>query len=638
MKRGRYPGGNRCAFASHLAIALVGSACVIGEPGDTGPDNLDGAHVEDLPPEQALADFREIVAAIKSSYGPLEYKQARFKIDIDALSLAAEAELAKVTTDSAAFSIWWKFLRQLQDGHVSLTLISNASPVRAYAIPCLATPVQGKALIAGCDATAMPGVQRGDELLSIGGEAIATVEQKALAYTAMGHPDSDRHLAHYLLLARPAYMVDLVPAGETTTLALARPDGSTYEVTATWQAQQWVDLPPPAAAGKVQAQLPLASRLRQIAGASDATIDSFGAVVPFFINDAVVQKFGMTQVKPSAAALSKYGVAPQTLPEEEDADKDGIPDVFAATYTHGGKKLLLVRIPSYSATDEDTNVAVYRALLDDHDDAVDALVIDQTHNPGGSVSYVEKLFRLFIAGPKPRFVQAHNADRTWLEAYQMAAQTPGLTAEQQQIILGYANLIDAAITQGRPLSDRLPVPTEGTGFDYTVAPDEKYTWRKPVLLLIDELDGSGGDAFPMLMTRSGAATAFGQHTAGMGGSVETVETLNHSGAQLSLTRGLFNSHDPTGAYPTEIENNGIAPAPEHTHVISVEDFRAGYLAYVAAFSSAATALKGTATCTGAPGQAGCPQEPEDQNDPADSPLQDCLRRLVAPAVNILLKN
>ncbi len=113
-----------------------------------------------------------------------------------------------------------------------------------------------------------------------------------------------------------------------------------------------------------------------------------------------------------------------------------------------------------------------------------------------------------------------------------------------------------------------------------------YTWKKPMLVLIDELAGSCGDAFPMLVKSNKRAKLFGQNTMGLGGNVEKVAQLNHSRINIALTRGLFFPSREGGADPSEvIENNGVAPDIEYAH--SVSDIRAGYVNYVKAFSKKA---------------------------------------------------
>lgn len=75
---------------------------------------------------------------------------------------------------------------------------------------------------------------------------------------------------------------------------------------------------------------------------------------------------------------------------------------------------------------------------------------------------------------------------------------------------------------------------------------------------------------------------------GLGGNVESL-TLPHSQAQVRVTRGLFTTYQGMnrGDYKQDlfVENNGIEPDVHFEH--SLDDIRAGYIAYVEAFSKQA---------------------------------------------------
>ena len=88
----------------------------------------------------------------------------------------------------------------------------------------------------------------------------------------------------------------------------------------------------------------------------------------------------------------------------------------------------------------------------------------------------------------------------------------------------------------------------------------------------------------MLIHNSHVAPLFGRRTMGLGGNVEQFGPLTNSDASLYLTRGLFTSYrdDETYAPGVFVENNGVRPEIEH--VISVDDFRGGFVEYMTHFS------------------------------------------------------
>lgn len=187
-------------------------------------------------------------------------------------------------------------------------------------------------------------------------------------------------------------------------------------------------------------------------------------------------------------------------------------------------------------------------------------------------------------------MQAFNVDRKWIASFRNDAHEvdPSLKSEEALRLLGIAKHIEKAYDEGASIT--APVAFYG---DTYVRPSTDFVWKKPVLMLIDEMAGSCGDITPMLMKNNGLATLFGKRTMGLGGNVESV-TLNHSRAEVRFTRGLFATYKPAGDYAATdfVENNGVEPDVPYEH--SVADFRAGYVAYMDAFSDAAVALAKTA--------------------------------------------
>ena len=108
------------------------------------------------------------------------------------------------------------------------------------------------------------------------------------------------------------------------------------------------------------------------------------------------------------------------------------------------------------------------------------------------------------------------------------------------------------------------------------APDlykpNRITYTKPIIMLIDELSGSGGDAFPGLMQGYGRAKLLGTTTSGLGGHVVPMPDLTFSRMTIRMTKSLF--YRPDG---TPIENNGAEP--DIDYAITVDDVKYGYRPY-----------------------------------------------------------
>jgi Peptidase family S41 len=413
------------------------------------------------------------------------------------------------------------------------------------------------------------GIMRGDELVALDNELPDDIAKKLSKFVTLGSETADqRFLARFMTVRS----TQLPPASLRSWVKFKTARGEVIDINLSWltatqdRTSARRDLP-----------VPRLTQMRSEIGIG-ASVSEFGAPVPYF-----------------ASALHSAGAAKLTITNGEWAEaiatdpslKDKKPyDIFAVLYRHENKNVLLMRVPNYTPEndDEDLAVATYRLLLRKYQPLADVLVLDQTHNPGGSVSYVEKLASLFVDNAARGFMFAPRADRLWLRDLSEGLNWSGIDAfpTAKQAMADAYEIINAAQERGDFLA--APISFGGT---FTL-PAQK-VWDKPILLLIDDLCASGGDAFPMIMKGNGRATVFGRQTIGAGGNVSEMSPLPNSGAQIQLTRSLFyltrlDDHLPDNV----IENQGVSP--DITFDPTVEDFRANFSGYVSAFSSAAAAL------------------------------------------------
>lgn len=226
----------------------------------------------------------------------------------------------------------------------------------------------------------------------------------------------------------------------------------------------------------------------------------------------------------------------------------------------------------------------YMALMDQYQDLADVLVLDQTHNPGGS--YCSEFYNLFAKEGDVQTVEKVRADRKWILDFLNTdpASLQTMNPYDAKISLNWSAAVEKAYDENQFLSEALPF---FTGFTHVTAYD--FRWSKPMLVLIDELAGSCGDIFPMLVKANHRATLFGQTTMGLGGNVEEVGTLSNSQISVRMTRGLFSPYKAEGNYVATdfVENQGVTPDIFYSH--TVKDFRSGLTNYVKTFSDAAIA-------------------------------------------------
>lgn len=570
-----------------VALAAVQFACA---PERSGLEySQEVAAVRAMNKTEQQTDFSMLVEAFRTLYGPLHYKEKRFGFQFDDLVQEFREKLENAKGDEEYVGLLQQFVNRFQDGHVSLQVkVGDASVT--YRIPLFIAPVEDKAIIFSIGDKALTeshGIDVGDEILEIDGVKPFDLLPIIKKYNTMGNEVSDRHYI-FRALSRPAYMTELKPTRPSARLKIAKPSGGIIERELVWLVGkiEQTDIRP-----MVLGNSPLQDLVSPKAGEiiRQGGLNKMDGNEPFWLSPEAVKRMRLKRVKPSEEIFKKH------------AGSAKMPDLFAGLYRFDGesfgkgKTILLMRIGTYmpsSSSEIEAHVAWYKSLLEENKDLVDALVIDQTHNGGGYVSYAFEFASLFAKGQSRGVVNFLNADKRWLQSLaadsQVAAKDDKIKGETKSIVdLGY-RLVEEAIDKGLRLTAQ-PVPfgetyfhigSTGIGFD------------KPILMLVDELAGSCGDVVPMLMKDNGLATLFGERTAGWGGNVERVLSLPNSGADLRLTRGFFTTYSPEGKYDFEngmIENNGVQPDIKYQH--TVKDVRAGYVDYVSAFSKAAVDLE-----------------------------------------------
>jgi hypothetical protein len=243
----------------------------------------------------------------------------------------------------------------------------------------------------------------------------------------------------------------------------------------------------------------------------------------------------------------------------------------------------------------------------------DMLLIDQTHNPGGAVAYSDWLVSSltgkfdavshmkFLVRPRQGFLRMYAEMLETLkdekvvkkrirekyepklkenlkiltEAYESNAflSRPvdlAVFSEFVQEVLD--DTLFSRISELPEYARNLPSWLSGKlldGVDITKA--QVYT--KPVYMMVDELDFSGGDATPAVLQDYGRVKLVGLETAGAGGTVEAFQEPL-SGFGFHLTTSLM--YRKNGAL---VENIGVKP--EFNLEPSVQDYQNDFRDYFA---------------------------------------------------------
>lgn len=223
----------------------------------------------------------------------------------------------------------------------------------------------------------------------------------------------------------------------------------------------------------------------------------------------------------------------------------------------------------------------------------DALLIDQVSNPGGYLLYLYGIASLLsdhpLELPKHRRTITQEDVYTAYETINSMANGAGLMSFTPRTLLyGYpydlefdlAQLAESVFimdqwNENKILTD--PFPAYGLE---AVQPHPRVHYTKPILVLVDSQDYSGGDFFPALLQDNGRATIFGERTAGAGGVVEKHTHPNRFGlASYSYTSTIALRKDGQ-----PLENLGVTP--DICYEVTENDLLHGYQDYTAAVNAA----------------------------------------------------
>jgi hypothetical protein len=304
-------------------------------------------------------------------------------------------------------------------------------------------------------------------------------------------------------------------------------------------------------------------------------------------------KLGSTVVESPYDLGAKKTYTPDLGVKVWEASKDNSFDAYI--YKAPDRRLIgYVRIQGYIMPDYKKAVSDFAAIVRQFEATTDAMVIDQVNNPGGSVFYLYSLVSMLSDHPMktPRHrMSVDQVDVT--DAVKFADKVrkvtnddeaaaalgdedlDGYTATYQvaRFALNYAEFIKSEWSAGR----KLTTPYWIAGVDQINPSPTHYT--KPILILINNLDFSGGDFFPTIMQDNQRATIMGSRTAGAGGYVKDIKLPNSVG--VASFRTTASIAERVSGNP--IENLGVTPDVPYEH--TVDDLQSNYAPYVKAINA-----------------------------------------------------
>ncbi len=510
------------------------------------------AHAQLLTLDQKLSDFQQLNQTVESGYGPYQYKNEALGYNLLQLKAKYEERIRETRGNRDFYYLLKQYIAEFHDGHFRAELPTT----HTKSLPITTEWVNGQILIDTVDRTVLPvekfPFERGDEIVTVNGRPVMDEVNELKSYFGSGFHLSETRRGARLIFRRPGYALP-VPTAATIVVEIRK--GETVKTIEL----EWIEKGQPLDEILLpQLGQPMAARAMNLNLKLLSTISDWSRLLGSENLESSYQCSGTTRVAiPEGATMI-------------------LQEPFVAYYHSTAKgNIGYLRIPHYYwqwADGDDPAYAEkvfdqYQYVISVLEQNTVGLIIDQDHNCGGSVDFLEAQLGLFLSTPyKPMQFRFRGTKANFLEFKkgQEDYTTPNTLA--YNLMQKVVDAIGLAWTSGVYMTELI-----GIDGDDVLQPNF-VNYTKPIVMTIDEMSGSGGDAFPAMMQGFGRAKLVGTRTSGLGGHVTEIPALNYTGLTVDMTKSLF--YRPDGV---PVENNGAVP--DLNYVITRDDFMNEYRDY-----------------------------------------------------------
>jgi hypothetical protein len=514
--------------------------------------------------DQKISDFQNVAGVYNKNYGPYEWK--RDALGFDLLNIAPWLDKIRATKDDLDFyEVVVSYVASLNDAHDFYSVPSNFVARLNLGVDLY----DGKLLVDTINRRLLPAadfsLQIGYELVSIDGTDAQQILDGLLQYEIAANPRSTRRLAAQLLTTRPQSLIPhATDVPEISTVVFRRPDGNleTYQVPWTKTGlpltsigkyitprevrrdQQWFTIEDPDAESPPEYFPEYMEPLLNLWNCQlpDRTVNGFGSQSPIFIN-SMPAGFALRLGRTSA-------------------------DVFySGTFETAGSKIGFIRIPNFAPANTTAALAAFRKEIDFFEQNTDGLIVDVMRNPGGSAFYLNQILALLIPTTWRSIAFEVRATSSWVRDISSALEQAKAQRAPQGTIDLLQAIKDEIVAANRAKRGRTrPIPLDDVTIDRNPAMDQNgkvIAFDKPIMVLVDDLSASAGDAFAATIQDNARGPLLGWRTMGAGGNVVGWEAGSYSLGSITVTQSLMNRKNPvvTSDYPTApyVENIGVRP-------------------------------------------------------------------------------
>ena len=511
-------------------------------------------------------------------YAPAGWKKlyANWDLDTQINQAIAAANAQTPLTQKGAQKILFNFVASMKDYHTTIRFLSTESA----SLPLSIKGANGHFYIVYIDrakltSDAFP-FNVGDEVVTFGGKPTADAVAEVQAEGAQAIASTDKALAEINLTNRRAARAFQVPQGPVILGIKAQGSNQIVNEELDWNYTPEKIAPRPGAllgAFSEEIALPKANSFFHFE-MNAKLADAPSSATPYDLGGRV-----------------SFTPALGTKIWQSASDSQFDAYIFKNT---DGKLIGYVRIPQYEADDYNKAVSAFSDIITLFESTTDGMVIDQVNNPGGSVFYLYALASMLakdsLYTPQHRMaITQTDVSAALAQLDQLKDVTDDASAkkvldgtmdgfpasyEAAQFTRDYCHFIINQWSAGKKLSD----PYFIGGADRINPAPVHYT--KPILLLINHLDFSGGDFFPTILQDNKRVTILGSRTSGAGGYVNDVTVPNDLG--IDAFRATESIAERINQTP--IENLGVTPDIGYEMV--EEDYAQNYGRYVKAIQNA----------------------------------------------------